>query len=605
MEWEEIDKNEPDFLMALRFVFVLYMSKLALRVTIQSNTSLTEKKENRRMPKRLEPQLFSVLKEGYSWKLFTGDLVSGIIVGIIALPLAIALAIASGVNPVQGLYTAIIAGFIVSVFGGSRVQIAGPTGAFIVIVYGIVQTHGYGGLAVATLMAGILLIIMGFARFGTLLKFIPYPLTVGFTSGIAVIILTSQVNDFFGLGINNLPSDFIGKWLTYASEATSFSPEAVIIGGASLAIIIAMQRITMRIPGTLIVILVMTAIVHLFDIPVETIGSRYGDVPNTLPMPGFPNISWQTITQLFSPALTIAMLGAIESLLSAVVADGMTRTRHRSNMELIAQGIANILSPLFGGVPATGAIARTATNVRSGGRTPVAGIVHAVVLLIIMLLAGQWATLIPLPALAAILIVVAYNMSEWRSFLKVLKSPRSDVAVMLVTFALTVVVDLTVAIQVGVILSAILFIKRMAEVSQITPLSRDLQESEKDDDAESGHVSIPDGVEVFEVFGSLFFGAVDKFTEMILSRSGKHRIFILETKNLLAIDATGIRAIEDLVNQLSHQNVRFLLSGIHKQPLFAITQSGLVDRIGEDALCGTLEEALEQARQMLGTPLDK
>lgn len=557
------------------------------------------------MPKRLEPQLFSVLKEGYSWKLFTGDLVSGIIVGIIALPLAIALAIASGVNPVQGLYTAIIAGFIVSVFGGSRVQIAGPTGAFIVIVYGIVQTHGYGGLAVATLMAGILLIIMGFARFGTLLKFIPYPLTVGFTSGIAVIILTSQVNDYFGLGINNLPSDFIGKWLTYASEATSFSPEAVIIGGASLAIIIAMQRFTMRIPGTLIVILVMTAIVHLFDIPVETIGSRYGDVPNTLPMPGFPNISWQTITQLFSPALTIAMLGAIESLLSAVVADGMTRTRHRSNMELIAQGIANILSPLFGGVPATGAIARTATNVRSGGRTPVAGIVHAVVLLIIMLLAGQWATLIPLPALAAILIVVAYNMSEWRSFLKVLKSPRSDVAVMLVTFALTVVVDLTVAIQVGVILSAILFIKRMAEVSQITPLSRDLQESEKDDDAESGHVSIPDGVEVFEVFGSLFFGAVDKFTEMILSRSGKHRIFILETKNLLAIDATGIRAIEDLVNQLSHQNVRFLLSGIHKQPLFAITQSGLVDRIGEDALCGTLEEALEQARQMLGTPLDK
>lgn len=591
--------------MAHRFVFVLYMSKLAFRVTIQSNTSRTEKKENRRMPKRLEPQLFSVLKEGYSWKLFTGDLVSGIIVGIIALPLAIALAIASGVNPVQGLYTAIIAGFIVSVFGGSRVQIAGPTGAFIVIVYGIVQTHGYGGLAVATLMAGILLIIMGFARFGTLLKFIPYPLTVGFTSGIAVIILTSQVNDFFGLGINNLPSDFIGKWLTYASEATSFSPEAVIIGGASLAIIIAMQRFTMRIPGTLIVILVMTAVVHLFDIPVETIGSRYGDVPNTLPMPGFPNISWQTITQLFSPALTIAMLGAIESLLSAVVADGMTRTRHRSNMELIAQGIANILSPLFGGVPATGAIARTATNVRSGGRTPVAGIVHAVVLLIIMLLAGQWATLIPLPALAAILIVVAYNMSEWRSFLKVLKSPRSDVAVMLVTFALTVVVDLTVAIQVGVILSAILFIKRMAEVSQITPLSRDLQESEKDDDAESGHVSIPDGVEVFEVFGSLFFGAVDKFTEMILSRSGKHRIFILETKNLLAIDATGIRAIEDLVNQLSHQNVRFLLSGIHKQPLFAITQSGLVDRIGEDALCGTLEEALEQARQMLGTPLDK
>lgn len=551
------------------------------------------------MPKRLEPQLFSVLKEGYTWKLFTGDLISGIIVGIIALPLAIALAIASGVNPVQGLYTAIIAGVVVSVFGGSRVQIAGPTGAFIVIVYGIVQTHGYGGLAVATLMAGILLIIMGFARFGTLLKFIPYPLTVGFTSGIAVIILTSQINDFLGLGIDNLPSDFIGKWLTYASEATSFSPEAVIIGGTSLAIIIAMQRFTMRIPGTLIVILVMTAAVHLFDIPVETIGSRYGDVPNTLPMPGFPNISWQTITQLFSPALTIAMLGAIESLLSAVVADGMTRTRHRSNMELIAQGIANILSPLFGGIPATGAIARTATNVRSGGRTPVAGIVHAVVLLIIMLLAGQWAKLIPLPALAAILIVVAYNMSEWRSFLKVLKSPRSDVAVMLVTFALTVVVDLTVAIQVGVILSAILFIKRMAEVSQITPLSRDLRESEKDDDADSGHVSIPDGVEVFEVFGSLFFGAVDKFTEMILSRSGKQKVFILETKNLLAIDATGIRAIEDLVNQLSHQNVRFLLSGIHKQPLFAITQSGLVDRIGEDALCGSLEEALEQARKML------
>jgi SulP family sulfate permease len=548
------------------------------------------------LPKRLQPKLFTVFKEGYTKKLFLSDVTSGVIVGIVALPLAIAFAIASGVKPEQGLYTAIIAGFIVSVLGGSRVQIAGPTGAFIVIVYRIVQTYGYDGLVVATVIAGVILIIMGLARFGTLLKFVPYPLTVGFTSGVALIIFSSQVSDFFGLRIQNLPADFVEKWTVLGSHLTSVDMNALGVGLLSLLIIIVAQRYATRIPGSLIAVLVATAIVQWFHLPVETIGTRFGSVPNTLPAPHVPDLSWHTITRLFSPAVTIALLGAIESLLSAVVADGMIRSRHRSNMELIAQGVANIVSPLFGGIPATGAIARTATNIKNGGRTPIAGIVHSIILLLIMLVFGRWATLIPMPALAAILIVVCYNMSEWRSFVKILKSPRADVAVLLITFGLTVIVDLTAAIQVGVILSAMLFIKRMAEVSQVTPLTKDLNEADDKEEEEGGTGPVPEDVEVFEVYGSLFFGAVEQFTETMRALERRTRVFILETRNLLAIDATGLRAIEDLMHQLSQQGTRFIISGVHKQPLFALTQAGLIDRIGQDNFSTTLAEALEKAK---------
>jgi sulfate permease, SulP family len=554
--------------------------------------------------RHFEPKLLAVLREGYSRQTFVADLISGVLVGIVALPLAIAFAIASGVKPEQGLYTAVIAGFVVSVFGGSCVQIAGPTGAFIVIVYGIVQTHGYDGLVVATLIAGMLLIAMGLARFGSLLKFVPYPLIVGFTSGIALIIFTSQINDFFGLGIQNLPADFVEKWAVYARQLPSANVTSLAVALGSLLIIVASQRLSPRIPGSLIALLLATAIVQFFNVQVETIGLRFGSVPATLPSPHLPEVSWSTITRVFSPAMTIAMLGAIESLLSATVADGMIRARHRSNMELIAQGAANILSATFSGIPATGAIARTATNVKNGGRTPVAGIVHAAVLLLIMIFFAQWATLIPLPALAAILVVVAYNMSEWHSFIKIFKSPRSDVAVMLVTFFLTVIVDLTVAIQIGVILSAMLFIKRMADVSQVTPLTKDLKEADDREEGEVRERTLPEGVEVFELYGSLFFGAVEQFTETMRALEKKPLVFILETKNLLAIDASGIRALEDLVDQLARQGTRFILSGIHKQPLFAITQAKIMDRIGEDFVVGDLDGALEKARAIVGSAVE-
>ncbi|MBI5022063.1 MAG: sulfate permease [Ignavibacteriales bacterium] len=542
----------------------------------------------------MEPKLFKILRDGYTKNQFYSDLVAGIIVGIVALPLAIAFAIASGAKPEQGLYTAVIAGFIVSAFGGSRVQIAGPTGAFIVIVYGIIQKYGYDGLVIATIMAGVFLIIMGLAKLGTLLKFIPYPLTVGFTSGIALIIFSSQVKDFFGIKIENLPVDFIDKWIAYGQKFNTFDLNTLLVGIGSLLIILLWSRVTRRIPGTLIAIIVATTVVQLAQIPVETIGSRFGGVPNTIPAPRIPQVSWQTITDLVSPAITIALLGAIESLLSAVVADGMIRSRHRSNMELIAQGAANIVSPLFGGLPATGAIARTATNIKNGGRTPIAGIVHAITLFLIMLCFGSWAAMIPMPTLAAILIVVSYNMSEWRSFIKILRSPRGDIAVMLVTFALTVIIDLTVAIEVGIVLAALLFMKRMSEVSQVNAITRDLKEEREEEESLQTVRKIPHDVEVFEVYGTLFFGAVDQFTESMRSLEKKPKALILETSNLLAIDATGLHALEELCIQLKNQKTNFIISGVHKQPLFAMVQAGIIDRLGEDNVCGNLDEALKR-----------
>ncbi len=413
------------------------------------------------------PKLFTVLREGYTRKQFWQDLTAGVIVGIIALPLAIAFAIASGVKPEQGLYTAIIAGFLISALSGSRVQIGGPTGAFIVIVYGIVQQYGYDGLMIATFIAGIMILAMGFARLGVVIKYIPYPVIVGFTTGIALIIFSGQMRDFFGLQMANVPAEFIDKWTVYAEHFATINPHALGIGLLSLAIVVWWPKLTHRVPGSLIAILAATALVHVFNLPVETIGSRFGEVPSHLPKPHVPELSWSLFTKMFSPALTIALLAAIESLLSAVVADGMLGTRHRSNMELIAQGVANIVSPIFGGIPATGAIARTAANIKNGGRTPIAGLVHALTLLLIMLFFAKWAALIPMATLAAILVVVAYNMSEWHLFIKIFRSPRSDVAVLLITFLLTVLIDLTVAIEVGVVLAAFLFMRRMSMVTQV------------------------------------------------------------------------------------------------------------------------------------------
>ena len=548
---------------------------------------------------RLEPQFISILRQGYTRKDFLGDLTAGLIVGIVALPLAIAFAIASGVKPEQGLYTAIIAGVTVSLLGGSRVQIAGPTGAFIVIVYDVVQKYGYDGLAAATLIAGVLLVLMGIARLGTLLRFVPYPLTVGFTSGIALIIFSSQIKDFFGLQMPALPSDFVGQWWEYAHHLGDAHLPSLAVGAGSLILILIWPRITHRIPGSLVAILAATAAVHLFAIPVDTIGSRFGSVPATLPSPRLPDVSWETIINLFSPALAIALLGGIESLLSAVVADGMIRSRHRSNMELVAQGAANILSPIFLGIPATGAIARTATNVKSGARTPVAGLIHAAVLLCIMLLFGQWATLIPLPTLAAILIVVSYTMSEWHSFAKLLRAPGEDVAVLLVTFFLTVFIGLTVALEFGIILAALLFMRKMAQISQVNPITRDLREEAEEEEEKGGGPAVPEGVEVFEVYGTLFFGAVEQFTESIRFLEKKPRVFVLETRHLLAVDASGLRALDDLAAILKGQGTALIISGVHKQPLVALTQSGFIDRLGEENICGTLDEALDRARRII------
>jgi len=545
------------------------------------------------LKKTFVPKLWTVFKEGYTKEKFFADLSAGVIVGIVALPLAIAFAIASGVKPEQGLYTSIIAGLIVSLLGGSRVQIAGPTGAFIVIIYGIVQKYGMDGLMIATFMAGVILILMGVARLGTLLKFIPYPLIVGFTSGVAVIIFTSQIKDIFGLQIAELPADFVSKWIVYFQNFSAVNYNAMFVGGLSLFILLLWPKISHKIPAPLVVIIFVTVIVQIFDIKVDTIQSRFGAVPITLPAPQLPHITWEKITGVFSPAITIALLGAIESLLSAVVADGMIRSRHRSNMELVAQGVANIFSPIFGGIPATGAIARTATNVKNGAKTPVAGIVHAVVLLLIMLFFGKWAALIPIPTLSAILLIVSYNMSEWRSFKKLLKSPKSDIIILLVTFVLTVIVDLTVAIEVGVVLSALFFMRRMAEVSQVNAITKDIKdELDGKYENEQSDIKMPEGVEIFEVFGSLFFGAVEQFTESLRSVEKKPKYLILELQHLLSIDATGLRALEDLESKLRKQKTKFILSGLHKQPLFAMVQSGLIDKIGEDYLFGSIPEAL-------------
>lgn len=557
----------------------------------------------------LRPKLQDTLKN-YSKQQLTRDLMAGIIVGIVALPLAIAFAIASGVSPEKGLYTAVIAGFVISALGGSRVQIGGPTGAFIVIVYGIVQVHGFNGLIIATFIAGVMLILMGLARLGAVIKFIPYPLIIGFTSGIALIIFSSQVKDFMGLEMGAVPADFIEKWRSYIVHIESLSLNAVLIAVATVVIILLWPRVTHKLPGSLIAILATTAVVSLMNLPVETIGSRFGEIPSSLPRPHLPSLDFSTIQTLIQPAFTIALLCGIESLLSAVVADGMIGGNHRSNMELVAQGSANILSSFFGGIPATGAIARTATNVKNGGRTPVAGIVHALTLLLIMLFVGKWAALIPLPTLAGILVVVAYNMSEWESFRAVLKGPKSDVAVLLTTFLLTVLVDLTVAIEIGMVLAVFLFMRKMIQTSEVSNLTR--KESNNDDDGEaddellSSYV-IPARTEVFEISGPLFFGAAYKFKEAIRVIERAPKVLIIRMRKVPIIDATGIRTLVEVHREAMQRGTKLILSEVHsEQVMQELQDSRLLFKIGKANVTETFEEALLRGKQVteeIGKPV--
>lgn len=547
----------------------------------------------------LKPKLLTTLK-GYTRQQFFSDLTAGVIVGIVALPLAIAFAIASGVSPEKGLITAVIAGFIISVLGGSRVQIGGPTGAFVVIVYSIVQNYGLNGLIISTVMAGVILVIMGLIRFGSVIKFIPHPVVVGFTSGIAVIIFSSQIRDMFGLTMEDVPADFIEKWIAYAHHFGTINYYAIGIAAIALFIMLFWSKVSRKIPGSLVALIVTTAIVYFFHLPVETIGSRFSSIPSTIPSPEGFLIDFATIKNLIQPATTIALLAAIESLLSAVVADGMIGGKHRSNMELVAQGVANIVTPLFGGIPATGAIARTATNIKNGGRTPVAGIVHAIVLLLIMLFFGRLAELIPLATLAAVLVIVAYNMSEWRTFRSLLKSPRSDVAVLLTTFGLTVIIDLTVAIEIGMVLAVFLFMRRMSMVTNVGVVTRELNdEDEAADNMAIDKKDVPDGVEVYEINGPFFFGAVEKFKEAVVHIENPPKIMIIRMRNVPAIDSTGLHVLEDILHSSRKKGTEVIFSGVHAQPLIAFENSGLLAKAGEKNIHSNIDEALKRAKEIL------
>lgn len=551
--------------------------------------------------KMLTPMLVTTLR-GYSRQQFVSDLIAGVIVGIVALPLTIAFAIASGLPPIYGLYTGVIAGFIISVLGGSSVQIGGPTGAFVVIVYGIVQQYGVDGLTVATIMAGVLLVAFGLARLGGAIKFIPYPVTLGFTAGIAVTVATSQLPDFFGLTLPHNPAEFLPKLRVYWESLGTINTDALTIAGISMLVLVAWPRFSRQIPGPVIALIIGTAVAHLFKLDVETIGSRFGDLTLGVPQPRIPEVSFSEVVSLIGPAITIALLGGIESLLSAVVADGMLGSRHRSNMELVAQGVANIAAPIFGGMPATGAIARTATNIKNGGRTPVAGMVHAITLLLIALFFGRWVAYIPLAVLASILLVVAYHMSEWRRVVAEFRAPRSDVLVMLTTLSLTVLVDLTVAIQVGMVLAAFLFMRRMSEVTNVSAITAQLS-----DEASKGGTSAAtlEGVQIYTIDGPFFFGAADKFKEVLGRISSPPRVLILDLANVPAIDSTGMAALRDVIRKAHRDRTRVILVGVHAQPMVALGRTELLDVVGDENLFGTVQEALaalqddraEEARQ--------
>jgi sulfate permease, SulP family len=545
------------------------------------------------------PKIVTTLK-GYDRRQFGADLAAGLVVGVVALPLSIAFAIASGVTPERGLYTAVVAGFLISALGGSRVQIGGPTGAFVVIIYGIVQKYGVEGLTLATFLAGAILIVFGLARLGAFIRFVPHPLITGFTAGIAVIIASGQVKDALGLRMGAVPAEFFERWSALVAHAGTANVAAALLTVATIVIIALWPRVSRRIPGPLIALLVTTAAVPLLPLNVETIGSRFGGISAGLPSIVAPHVTLTEAAGLVGPAFTIALLGAIESLLSATVADGMIGGRHRPNVELVAQGVANMASPFFGGIPATGAIARTATNIKNGGRTPVAGIVHSLTVLLITLFFGRWAALIPMATLAGILLVVAYQMSEWRVFRAELTSPRSDVAVLLVTFFLTVLVDLTVAIEVGMVLAAFLFMKRMADVTDVRAVTGDLIEEEDEEDAAATSAYIvPRGVEVFEINGPFFFGAAETFKDTIARVAGRPKVLIIRLRRTPAMDATGLHALTDVVRRSRREGTRVLLAEVQPQPLATLRRSVLVDEIGEENVCATMEEALARAHEEL------
>lgn len=542
------------------------------------------------------PKLFSLLRDGITRETISRDMVSGVIVGIVALPLAIAFAIASGVSPEKGLVTAIIAGIVISAFGGSRVQIGGPTGAFIVIVYGIVQEFGLEGLTIATFLAGFIIIGLGLARLGNYLKFIPYSLIVGFTSAIALIILSTQINDFLGLGIKNVPSNFLEKWQVYIENFGSVNGYAIAIATGSVLLTIYFQKVAKKIPGSIIAIILSTLAVSLFDIPVETIESNFGEIPRNIAMPTIPSIDFDTIQKLIQPAFAIALLGGIESLLSAVVADSMIGGKHRSNMELIAQGSANILSALFGGIPATGAIARTATNVRNGGRTPIAGIVHGLVLLAIMLIFAPYAKLIPLSCLAGILMVVAYHMSEWRQFLSILKGTRMDIIILLTTFTLTVLFDLVIAIEIGVVLSSFLFMKRMSDSFHIQNIPAQGEAAEQL--FESENLEIPHDVVLYEINGPLFFGAAKQFQETITQTHYHPKAVIIRMRYVPMIDATGFQSLKEIIKTYRQKGISVIISGVKKELEKDFEKFDLYATIDKEFVVQDIGLALDMAKRI-------
>lgn len=550
-----------------------------------------------------KPVLWTTIKS-YTKERFIKDLMAGLIVGIVALPLAIAFGIASGVSPEKGLITAIIGGFIVSFLGGSTVQIGGPTGAFIVVVYGIIQNYGTEGLAVATLMAGVFLLLMGLFKLGSVIRFIPYPIVVGFTSGIAVTIFSTQIKDLFGMQIEKVPADFISKWGVYFEHLNTVSVWSLVVGLLSIVIIVFSTRITKKIPGSLIAILLMTVVVYVFrkltgDTSIETIGDRF-TLSASLPQPEKIAINMSTINQLFSSAFTIAVLGAIESLLSATVADGVTGKRHNSNTELIAQGVANLVVPIFGGVPVTGAIARTMTNINNGGRTPVAGIIHAFVLLLILLFLGPLTKHIPMACLAGVLIIVAYNMSEWRTFLSLLKNPKSDVAVLLTTFLLTVFFDLTIAIELGLLLAMFLFMRRVIETTHVSVCTDAVDLShESDVHIKEEVLVIPQGIEVYEIDGPFFFGVANKFDECMKQMGDKPKVRILRMRKVPFMDSTGLHNLESFFRLSKKEGIRIVLSGVNAKVHSVLDKSGMADKIGQENICSHIDQAMKRANLLL------
>ena len=552
----------------------------------------------------IQTKLFSCLKT-YDKKTFMSDLMAGIIVGIVALPLAIAFGIASGVTPEKGIITAIVAGLVISLFGGSKVQIGGPTGAFIIIIYGIIQKYGFEGLTIATLMAGFFLVLFGLLRLGTIIKYIPYPIVVGFTSGIAVTIFTTQIKDLFGLTLPSNPSDFIEKWGVYLQNFNTIDPWCALIGVASVVVIAVTPRFSKKIPGSLIAIILMTIVALLLKnfagvLSIETIGDRFS-ISNELPAAQVPDMNWETIKSLVSPAITIAILGAIESLLSATVADGVIGDHHDSNTELVAQGLANIASPLFGGIPATGAIARTMTNINNGGKTPVAGIIHAVVLLLIFLFLMPLAKYIPMACLAGVLVVVSYGMCGWRSFLELMKNPKSDVTVLLITFFLTIIFDLTIAIEVGLIIACLLFMKRMSETTDLKAITEeiDLNQDAEFSTGNLDHLIIPQGVEVYEINGPYFFGAGNKFEEIMASFGDRPKVRIIRMRKVPFVDSTGIHNLTNLCEMSKKEGIQIVLSGVREKVNGQLEHAGFYHLIGEENICSHINLALKRANEII------